>query len=135
MSSPIQGTVRAVAEHIDDDDPQPQSVLISAGQATMHLASVQDLLTWADTIASSGHKVAFMAERLWKQQSNEPSPTVITLEYQWDEDNPKIHYRHYASSPLTMDQLADEDENARIVVTRSNVETLWLQEHARKAGQ
>lgn len=133
-ASPIQQTLQGVYEHIEDDDPQPTQVLVTPGNITMTMKSIDDLLDWTDTVQEH-EDVTFVAQLLWKQAEDQPAPTVITASYGWEfDDHSYATIRVYSSSPLTMDQLSDATMDDRIEVTRSQVETLMLQGHAAKAG-
>lgn len=135
--SEILKTLQLAYLHVEEDDPQPSQVLVTPGHVTMSLTSIDDLLEWSDVIENSGTDtdVAFVAQLLWKQAEDQDAPTVVTAQYGWEgECGYTATVRMVASSPLTMDQLSDATIDDRIEVTRSQVETLMLQGHARKAG-
>jgi hypothetical protein len=135
--SAIQQTLELACEHVEEDDPQPSQVLVTPGHMTMSLTSIDDLLEWSDTIENSGTdtRVTFIAQLLWKQAEDQDAPSVVTAQYDWEGDNGfTATVRVIASSPLTMTQLADATIDDRIGVTRTEVEDLMLQGHARKAG-
>lgn len=126
--SPMQRTLQGVYEHIEDDDPQPTQVLVTPGNITMTMQSIQELLDWTDTVEDTEH-VTFMAQLLWKQAEGQPAPTVITASYPWEfEDDSTAVIRVYSSSPVTMEQLSDATMDDQIEVTRSQVETLMLRD-------
>lgn len=126
---PIMQTLANVTDHLDEDDRQPTSIMVTEGHVTMTLASIDDLLSWHDVIAPST-RVTLVAERLWKQ--GDESPTVITLDYVWnDQDFPPCRYRLCASSALTMEPLKRADVDARVEVTHSQVVDLMLADKTR----
>jgi hypothetical protein len=133
-------TLELAYEHIEEDDPQPSQVLLTPGHVTMSMASIDELLEWTDLIEGSGTdtRVTFVAQLLWKQAEDQDAPSVVTAQYDWESDvngeDYTVTVRVVASSPLTMDQLTDVTIDDRIGVTRSDVENLMIQGHARKAG-
>lgn len=128
-----------MCEHLEDEDPQPRSILISEANITLEMKSIQDLLEWTDTISdflededsTVTHKrgLTFTAQRLWPQSDNADSPTVVMAEYDWEfENNVDAAVRVVASSRFTMAELDDCDTFDRIGVNRSQVENLMLRD-------
>jgi len=129
--SEIRNCLESAADHLEPDDPQPESILVTAGGVTMTMPSIDHLLNWTSVIEEEDNntRVTYVAQQLWKQAEDQPAPTVIVAEYAWDieDGTPPVDYRIVASSPLTMDQLVDATIDDRFAVTRSDVENLMLQ--------